>query len=44
VGLNVCNFNCAFFSQNLDQNRSESVNLLNFRVDKRCRSAASRRR
>jgi hypothetical protein len=34
VDLNVCNFNCAFFSQNLDQNRSESVNLLNFRVDK----------
>ncbi len=34
VNLNVCNFNCAFFTQNLDQNRSESVNLLNFRVDK----------
>jgi hypothetical protein len=34
VGLNVCNFNCAFFSENIDQNRSESVNLLNFRVDK----------
>ena len=34
VDLNVCNFNCAFFSQNLDQNRSEAVNLLNFRVDK----------
>jgi Carboxypeptidase regulatory-like domain/TonB dependent receptor len=33
-GLNVCNFECAFFSKNLDQNRSESVNLLNFRVDK----------
>jgi Carboxypeptidase regulatory-like domain len=32
--LNVCNFNCAFFSENLDKNRSESVNLLNFRVDK----------
>jgi hypothetical protein len=32
--LNVCNFNCSFFSQNLDQNRSESVNLLNFRIDK----------
>ena len=32
--LNVCNFNCAFFSENIDQNRSESVNLLNFRVDK----------
>ena len=34
VGLNVCNFGCAFFSQNLDQNRSESVNLMNFRIDK----------
>ena len=34
VDLNVCNFNCAFFTQNLDSNRSESVNLLNFRVDK----------
>ena len=34
VDLNVCQFNCAFFSQNLDQKRSESVNLLNFRVDK----------
>jgi hypothetical protein len=34
VPLNVCNFNCAFFTQNLDQNRSESVNLLNFRIDK----------
>jgi outer membrane receptor protein involved in Fe transport len=34
VNLNVCNFNCAFFSQNLDQNRSEAVNLLNFRIDK----------
>jgi len=32
--LNVCNFGCSFFSQNLDQNRSESVNLMNFRVDK----------
>jgi outer membrane receptor protein involved in Fe transport len=31
---NVCNFNCAFFAQNLDQNRSESVNLVNFRIDK----------
>jgi hypothetical protein len=31
---NVCNFNCSFFSQNLDQNRSESVNLMNFRIDK----------
>ncbi|HKB12954.1 MAG TPA: TonB-dependent receptor [Vicinamibacterales bacterium] len=34
VDLNVCNFNCAFFATNLDQNRSESVNLLNFRIDK----------
>jgi outer membrane receptor protein involved in Fe transport len=34
VGLNVCNFNCAFFAQNLDQNRSEAVNLMNFRIDK----------
>jgi hypothetical protein len=34
VDLNVCNFNCSFFAQNLDQNRSESVNLLNVRVDK----------
>jgi len=34
VPLNVCNFECSFFSTNLDQNRSESVNLLNLRVDK----------
>jgi outer membrane receptor protein involved in Fe transport len=34
VPLNVCNFECSFFSTNLDQNRSESVNLLNFRLDK----------
>ena len=34
VNLNVCNFNCAFFATNLDQNRSESANLLNFRIDK----------
>ncbi len=34
MGLNVCNFGCSFFSQNLDQNRSESVNLMNFRIDK----------
>jgi hypothetical protein len=34
VDLNVCNFNCAFFAQNMDQNRSESVNLMNLRVDK----------
>jgi hypothetical protein len=32
--LNVCNFNCSFFAQNLDAHRSESVNLLNFRIDK----------
>jgi hypothetical protein len=32
--LNVCNFECFFFVQNLDQNRSEVVNLMNFRVDK----------
>jgi outer membrane receptor protein involved in Fe transport len=34
VPLNVCNFNCAFFTQNLDQNRSEAVQLMNIRVDK----------
>jgi carboxypeptidase family protein len=34
VDLNVCNFNCAFFTQNLDAHRSESVNLLNVRIDK----------
>ena len=34
VALNVCNFGCAFFATNLDQNRSESVNLMNLRVDK----------
>jgi hypothetical protein len=34
VPLNVCNFNCAFFTQNLDQNRSEAVNLMNLRIDK----------
>ena len=34
VDLNVCNFNCAFFTENIDKHRSESVNLLNFRVDK----------
>jgi hypothetical protein len=31
---NLCNFECSFFTQNLDQNRSEAVNLLNFRIDK----------
>jgi hypothetical protein len=34
VGLNVCNFECSFFEQNLDQNRSENVHLMNFRIDK----------
>jgi hypothetical protein len=34
VGLNVCNFGCPFFEQNLDQNRSDSVNLMNVRIDK----------
>ena len=34
VGLNVCNFECSFFEQNLDQNRSEAVHLMNFRIDK----------
>jgi Carboxypeptidase regulatory-like domain/TonB dependent receptor len=34
VGLNVCQFNCAFFAENMDQHRSEAVNLMNFRVDK----------
>jgi hypothetical protein len=34
VPLNVCNFNCAFFATNMDQNRSESVGLLNVRIDK----------
>jgi hypothetical protein len=32
--LNVCNFECTFFAENLSNNRSETVNLLNFRVDK----------
>jgi len=34
VPLNVCNFNCSFFTQNLDSNRSETVNLMNLRFDK----------
>jgi hypothetical protein len=34
VPLNICNFECSFFSTNLDQNRSEAVNLLNLRFDK----------
>jgi hypothetical protein len=33
-GLNLCNFECSFFVQNLDQNRSEAVNLMNIRIDK----------
>jgi hypothetical protein len=33
-GLNLCNFECSFFVQNLDQNRSEAVNLMNLRIDK----------
>jgi Carboxypeptidase regulatory-like domain len=32
--LNVCNVECTFFVENLDRNRSEAVNLLNFRLDK----------
>jgi hypothetical protein len=32
--LNACNVECTFFVQNLDQNRSEAVNLLNLRLDK----------
>jgi hypothetical protein len=34
VNLNVCNFQCSFFEQNLSQNRSERVNLMNVRLDK----------
>jgi hypothetical protein len=34
VGLNVCNFGCPFFETKLDQNRSESVNVMNFWIDK----------
>ena len=33
-GLNLSNFNAAFFLQNLSENRSDNVNLLNFRLDK----------
>jgi hypothetical protein len=33
-GLNLCNFECSFFVENLDRNRSEPVNLMNFRLDK----------
>src|SRR5439155_22774226 len=32
--LNMCNFNCAFFVENLDRNRSDAVNLMNIRLDK----------
>jgi len=32
--LNMCNFNCSFFVENLDKNRSEAVNLMNIRLDK----------
>ena len=43
VDLNVCNFNCAFFATNLDQNRSEAVNLMNFRIDKAFRLGGARK-
>ena len=43
VPLNVCNFNCAFFATNMDQNRSEAVNLLNFRIDKAIPLGGSRK-
>ena len=43
VDLNVCNFNCAFFATNMDANRSESVNLLNFRIDKAIPLGGSRK-
>jgi hypothetical protein len=33
-GLNVSNLGAPFFTQNLDQNRSDNVALLNFRLDK----------
>ena len=33
-GLNLSNFGAPFFTQNLDQNRSDNVALLNFRLDK----------
>jgi len=32
--LNLSNYGADFFAQNLDQNRSENVGLLNFRLDK----------
>ena len=43
VNLNVCNFNCAFFATNMDANRSEAVNLLNFRIDKAIPLGGSRK-
>jgi Carboxypeptidase regulatory-like domain/TonB dependent receptor len=43
VPLNVCNFNCAFFATNMDANRSEAVNLLNFRIDKAIPLGGSRK-
>jgi len=43
VDLNVCNFNCAFFATNMDQNRSEAVNLMNFRIDKAFRLGGARK-
>ena len=43
VNLNVCNFNCAFFATNLDQNRSEAVNLMNFRIDKAFRLGGAKK-
>ena len=43
VDLNVCNFNCAFFATNMDQSRSEAVNLMNFRIDKAFRLGGARK-
>jgi len=34
VNLNVCNFECSFFTQNLNLLRSDNVSLMNVRVDK----------
>jgi len=36
-GLNLSNFGAPFFTQSLDQNRSDNVALLNFRLDKSVR-------
>ncbi|MFN8058079.1 MAG: hypothetical protein U0Q12_02875 [Vicinamibacterales bacterium] len=33
-GLNLSNFSGTFFLQNLSENRSDNVSLLNFRLDK----------